>query len=144
MPWVTPNMHISPPATPALPVPPAPQPEPPRLPTRKMIHPRSTPSSSVIPPTLLCPPAGETTSATFTPPSSFTCPASATNWASFPTPPPAGRLLYGWLAAFNQASYPALGNALPNVALASGAAAQIELRRQTGGFNLPSAKEVQP
>jgi hypothetical protein len=57
---------------------------------------------------------------------------------------PAGRLLYGWLAAFNQASYPALGNALPNVALASAAAAQIELRRQTGGFNLLSAKEVQP
>jgi hypothetical protein len=57
---------------------------------------------------------------------------------------PAGRLLYGWLAAFNQASYPALGNALPNVALASAAAAQMELRRQTGGFNLLSAKEVQP
>ena len=57
---------------------------------------------------------------------------------------PAGHLLYGWLAAFNQASYPALGNALPNVALASAAAAQIELRRQTGGFNLLSAKEVQP
>ena len=57
---------------------------------------------------------------------------------------PAGRLLYGWLAAFNQASYPALGNALPNVALASAAAAQIDLRRQTGGFNLLSAKEVQP
>ena len=57
---------------------------------------------------------------------------------------PAGRLLYGWLAAFNQASYPALGNALPNVALASAAAAQIELRRRTGGFNLLSAKEVQP
>jgi hypothetical protein len=57
---------------------------------------------------------------------------------------PAGRLLYGWLAAFNQASYPALGNALPNVALASAAAAQIELRQQTGGFNLLSAKEVQP
>jgi hypothetical protein len=56
----------------------------------------------------------------------------------------AGRLLYGWLAAFNQASSPALGNALPNVALASAAAAQIELRRQTGGFNLLSAKEVQP
>jgi len=53
---------------------------------------------------------------------------------------PAGRLLYGWLAAFNQASYPALGKALPNVALASAAAAQIELRRQTGGFNLLSAK----
>jgi hypothetical protein len=57
---------------------------------------------------------------------------------------PAGRLLYGWLAAFNQASYPALGNALPNVAVASAAAAQIELRQQTGGFNLLSAKEVQP
>jgi hypothetical protein len=57
---------------------------------------------------------------------------------------PAGRLLYGWLAAFNQTSYPALGNALPNVALASAAAGQIELRRQTGGFSLLSAKEVQP
>jgi hypothetical protein len=57
---------------------------------------------------------------------------------------PAGRLLYGWLAAFNQASYPELGNALPNVALASAAAAQIELRQQTGGFTLLSAKEVQP
>lgn len=53
---------------------------------------------------------------------------------------PAGRLLYGWLAAFNQASYEALGNALPNIATA----AQIELRRQTGGFSLLSAKEVQP
>jgi hypothetical protein len=60
------------------------------------------------------------------------------------TDTPAGRLLYAWLAAFNQASYPALGNALPNVALASAAAAQIELRQQTGGFNLLSAKEVQP
>jgi len=57
---------------------------------------------------------------------------------------PAGHLLYNWLAAFNQASYPALGNALPNVALSSAAAAQMELRRQTGGFNLLSAKEVQP
>jgi hypothetical protein len=57
---------------------------------------------------------------------------------------PAGRLLYAWLAAFNQSSYPALGTALPNVALASAAAAQIELRQQTGGFNLLSAKEVQP
>ncbi len=57
---------------------------------------------------------------------------------------PAGHLLYDWLAAFNQASYPALGNALPNVALASAAAAQMELRQQTGGFNLLSAKEVQP
>jgi hypothetical protein len=57
---------------------------------------------------------------------------------------PTGHLLYDWLAAFNQASYPALANALPNVALASAAAAQMELRRQTGGFSLLSAKEVQP
>lgn len=57
---------------------------------------------------------------------------------------PAGHLLYDWLAAFNQASYPALGNALPNDALASAAAAQMELRQQTGGFNLLSAKEVAP
>jgi len=57
---------------------------------------------------------------------------------------PAGRLLYNWLAAFNQASYPALGNALPNVAIASAAAAQMELRQETGGFSLLSAKEVQP
>jgi hypothetical protein len=56
----------------------------------------------------------------------------------------AGHLLYAWLAAFNQASYPALGNALPNVALASAASAQMELRQQTGGFELLSAKEVQP
>jgi hypothetical protein len=56
---------------------------------------------------------------------------------------PAGHLLYSWLAAFNQANYPALGNALPNVALASAAASQMELRRLTGGFNLLSAKEVQ-
>jgi hypothetical protein len=57
---------------------------------------------------------------------------------------PAGHLLYDWLAAFNQASYPGLANALPNEALASSAAAQMELRRETGGFSLLSAKEVQP
>ena len=56
----------------------------------------------------------------------------------------AGRLLYDWLAAFNQANYPALGNALPNVAIVSATSAQVELRKQTGGFNLLSAKEVQP
>jgi hypothetical protein len=56
----------------------------------------------------------------------------------------AGQLLYNWLAAFNQASYPALAKALPNVALASATAAQLELRRQTGGFSLLSAKEVLP
>lgn len=57
---------------------------------------------------------------------------------------PTGHLLYSWLAAFNQANQPALANALPSVALASTAAAQMELRHQTGGFTLLSAKEVQP
>jgi hypothetical protein len=57
---------------------------------------------------------------------------------------PAGRLLYGWLAAFNQANASGLDNALPNEAPGSSAAAQMELRKQTGGFNLLSAKEVLP
>ncbi len=58
---------------------------------------------------------------------------------------PAGRLLYAWLAAFNHASYPELSNALPTAAaLAPAAAAQIDLRQQTGGFSLLSAKEIQP
>ncbi len=56
----------------------------------------------------------------------------------------AGHLLYNWLAAFNQASYPALADALPNAALAPAATAQMQLRKDTGGFNLLSAKEVQP
>ncbi|MGI4756430.1 MAG: hypothetical protein ACRYGF_06220 [Janthinobacterium lividum] len=57
---------------------------------------------------------------------------------------PAGHLLYGWLAAFNQASPPAMGSILPGTAVASAVAAQMELRKQTGGFNLLSAREVQP
>ena len=57
---------------------------------------------------------------------------------------PAGQLLYAWLAAFNQARSSALAEALPNVAPAAAAAAQLELRQQTGGFNLLSAKEVGP
>ena len=56
---------------------------------------------------------------------------------------PAGRLLYRWLAAFNQASRPALADALPS-ASASVTAAQMDLRQRTGGFNLLSAKEAQP
>ena len=56
----------------------------------------------------------------------------------------AGHLLYDWLAAFNHGSYPALANALPTIASASATGAQIELRRQTGGFSLLSAKEVMP
>jgi hypothetical protein len=57
---------------------------------------------------------------------------------------PAGQLLYNWLAAFNQASYPALVNALPTITPAAATSAQMELRRQTGGFSLLSAKEVLP
>ena len=57
---------------------------------------------------------------------------------------PAGRLLYGWLAAFNQADYSGFGKALPTVAPDAAAVAQMELRRETGGFSLLSAKEVQP
>jgi len=57
---------------------------------------------------------------------------------------PAGQLLYNWLAAFNQASYPGLANTLPTIALGPATAAQMELRRRTGGFSLLSAKEVLP
>ena len=57
---------------------------------------------------------------------------------------PAGQLLYNWLAAFNKANYSALADALPTVAPASATAAQMELRRQTGGFSLLSAKEAVP
>ena len=56
----------------------------------------------------------------------------------------AGRLLYGWLAAFNQSNYASLSKALPTVAPDPAAAAQMELRQETGGFSLLSAKEVQP
>jgi hypothetical protein len=57
---------------------------------------------------------------------------------------PAGHLLYSWLAAFNQANETALSNLLPNVALTSATAAQMEIRHQTGGFSLLSAKEALP
>lgn len=57
---------------------------------------------------------------------------------------PAGHLLYAWLAAFNQADEAALANALPNDPGDSAVAAQMELRQQTGGFNLLSAVEVTP
>ena len=57
---------------------------------------------------------------------------------------PAGHLLYGWLAAFNQGVDTALEKAVPNVAPVDAAVAQMVLRQQTGGFNLLSAKEVQP
>ena len=57
---------------------------------------------------------------------------------------PAGHLLFRWLAAFNQASLPAMEQVLPNEAAASTAAAQMEIRRQTGGLGLLSAKEIQP
>ena len=61
---------------------------------------------------------------------------------------PVGHLLYDWLAAFNQSNESALQKALPSLASDSGPdselAAQMEFRRQTGGLNLLSAKEVQP
>jgi hypothetical protein len=57
---------------------------------------------------------------------------------------PAGHLLYDWLAAFNHANAEALGKALPSLAPAGSVAAQMALRKHTGGFNLISAKEVQP
>lgn len=57
---------------------------------------------------------------------------------------PSGHLLYSWLAAFNQSSYSALEKALPNTESASSVAAQIWLRHQSGGYNLLSAREVQP
>ena len=56
---------------------------------------------------------------------------------------PAGHLLYNWLAAFNHASSSELADALPSAAPTLATAAQLALRRQTGGFNLLSAKEVQ-
>lgn len=55
---------------------------------------------------------------------------------------PTGHLLYAWLGAFNQANAAALDHTLPNAA--SAVAAQMSLRQQTGGFNLLSAKEIQP
>jgi hypothetical protein len=65
---------------------------------------------------------------------------------------PAGHLLYDWLAAFNQSNESALQKALPSLAPNSGPnsdpdyelAAQMEFRKQTGGLNLLSAKEIQP
>jgi hypothetical protein len=57
---------------------------------------------------------------------------------------PAGHLLYNWLAAFNKANGAALADALPTVAPDSATAAQMELRKETGGFSLLSAKEVLP
>jgi hypothetical protein len=57
---------------------------------------------------------------------------------------PAGHLLYDWLAAFNKPDPKALRQSLPTIAPAPAIAAQMRLRRQTGGFFLLSAKEVQP
>lgn len=52
----------------------------------------------------------------------------------------AGRLLYQWLAAFNQANDGAMQALLPPNA----ADAEVQLRQQTGGFRLLSAAEVAP
>jgi hypothetical protein len=55
-----------------------------------------------------------------------------------------GHLLYGWLAAFNQTNPGAMAQVLPSEVSGLTAEAQMELRQQTGGFNLLSAKEVAP
>ena len=57
---------------------------------------------------------------------------------------PAGHLLWAWLAAFNTGSGSALGRALPTAAPAPTAATLLALRATNGGFNLLSAREIQP
>ncbi len=55
-----------------------------------------------------------------------------------------GQLLYAWLAAFNKANGAGLAAALPNAEPQAVVAAQLALRKQTGGFSLLSAKEAEP
>lgn len=55
-----------------------------------------------------------------------------------------GHLLYGWLAAFNQTNAEAMQAVLPSEVSGLSAEAQMELRQQTGGFGLLSAKEAAP
>lgn len=57
---------------------------------------------------------------------------------------PAGHLLWAWLAAFNNGGSAALGHALPTAAPAPTVATLLALRATNGGFNLLSAREVQP
>ncbi len=57
---------------------------------------------------------------------------------------PAGHLLWSWLAAFNNGSGPALEHVLPNEAPAPTSAAELALRSTNGGYNLLSARELQP
>ena len=57
---------------------------------------------------------------------------------------PAGQVLYSWLFAFNHTSARGLAEALPSAAPEVATAVQLALRQKTGGFNLLSAKEVQP
>ncbi len=56
----------------------------------------------------------------------------------------AGRLFFAWLGAFNKASRLGLEGALPSAAPGAELDAEMLLRKQTGGFNLVSAKEVEP
>ena len=57
---------------------------------------------------------------------------------------PAGHLLFAWLAAFNSTSPSTFAKALPTAEAGTTEAAQMELRKQTGGFTLLAAKEVAP
>lgn len=56
---------------------------------------------------------------------------------------PAGHLLFNWLATFNSKDPSASGKSLPNDEMGV-AEAQVELRKETGGFTLLSAKEFEP
>ena len=55
-----------------------------------------------------------------------------------------GRLLYAWLAAFNRGDEAGLGRALPTRAGEAIVGTEMQLRRETGGLALLSAKEVEP
>lgn len=57
---------------------------------------------------------------------------------------PAGHLLYNWLAAFNGTDPAAMARALPTHEDGLSQQMQAELRRQTGGFTLVSAKQIGP
>ena len=53
-----------------------------------------------------------------------------------------GRALYAWLAAFNHEDAAGLAAVLPTFASHSTVAAQLDLRRHTGGLALLSAREI--
>ena len=99
--------------------------------TKRTILRRWTPSCLETRRTRLYPRGGATMSARFTPPFLIRLPRFGDKVGLIPDTP-SGKLLFRWLAAFNQASSPALEKILPNAALASTVGAQMDLRRQNG------------